>query len=432
MKAMKLIATLATTSLLFLGLPAMSQAAGPVAGGTCTAIGKSAVISKKTYVCTLSGKKKLWKLKSVTSAAPSNSGLSTTSFEKCRLPVADGRGDVAIGLPRIVYRGKNTGTVNVTVIFVDFPDARATMTPEQAFAKVNPRATEIFKQVSYGLLDYKMSPKLKWFTVGKKSTDYSYRSFDGQHAYFEEAIKLADATTDFSKTDSTVVISNPDQKGLENGPAVSYFPDSGVVADGRNLYNGATSGHDINNWGAIWLNHEISHSFGLVDLYSARGNTYETQFEFTGEFSYMGLSHEDSQAPELFAWERLVMGWLKENQFYCQPAGLGTYKITPVETVGGVKAVVIPTGDTTALVVESRRALGLDSKLKKEGLVVYRVNSKNQSGFAPIQVISNYKLLEDPRYLKAPLAVGESVTVDGFTFKHSAASDGSNTVIVSK
>jgi hypothetical protein len=126
------------------------------------------------------------------------------------------------------------------------------------------------------------------------------------------------------------------------------------------------------------------------------------------------------------------MGWLKENQFYCQPAGLGTYKITPVETVGGVKAVVIPTGDTTALVVESRRALGLDSKLKKEGLVVYRVNSKNQSGFAPIQVISNYKLLEDPRYLKAPLAVGESVTVDGFTFKHSAASDGSNTVIVSK
>lgn len=429
MRAKKLLAIFTALALLLVAVPA-AQAANS-AGGACTSVGKSTVIAKKTYVCKAIGKKKIWKLKPapVVSASP---GVSTTSFAECRLPVADGRGDVAIGLPRISARGKNTGTVNVTVIFVDFPDAKATMSPADAFARVNPRATEIFKQVSYGQLFYKMTPNLKWFTMSKKSTEYSFRSFEGQHAYFEEAIKLADPSTDFSNTDSTVVISNPDQTGLQNGPAISYFPQDGVVADGRLLYNGATSGHDINNWGAIWLNHEISHSFGLVDLYSAKGNTYETQFEFTGEFSYMGLSHEESQAPELFAWERLVMGWLKENQFFCQPNGVGTYEITPVESTGGVKAVVIPTGATTALVVESRRALGLDSKLKKEGLVVYRVNSKNQSGFAPIQVISNYKLMEDPRYLRAPLAVGESVTVDGYTFKHTATSSATDQVQISK
>ena len=429
MRAKKFLAVFTAFALLFVSVSAAQAANSP--GGTCPTIGKPTVIAKKTYVCSASGKKKIWKLKPAP-VASANPVLSTTSFADCRLPVADGRGDVAIGLPRIAFRGKNIGTVNVTVIFVDFPDAKATMTPAEAFARINPRATEIFKQVSYGQLDYKMTPNLKWFTMSKKSTEYSYRSFEGQHAYFEEAIKLADSTTDFSKTDSTVVISNPDQTALENGPAVSYFPDWGIVADGNNLHNGATSGHDINNWGAIWLNHEISHSFGLVDLYSAKGNSYETQFEFTGEFSYMGLSHEDSQAPELFAWERLVMGWLKENQFYCKPNGVGTYEISPVESAGGVKAVVIPTGPTTALVVESRRALGLDSKLRKEGLVVYRVNSKNQSGFAPIQVISNYKLMEDPRYLRAPLAVGESVTVDGYTFKHTSASASTDQLVVSK
>jgi M6 family metalloprotease-like protein len=428
----KLAASLIALAIAFSALQGGAGLAASVAGTKCTAIGKTLVSGGKTYVCKAVGRNKSWALKSVTAAPTPSPSVVTGSFAACRLPVADNRGDVALGIPRIAARGKDTGDVHSTVIFVDFPDAKATMTPDAAFAKINPRATQIFSEVSYGKLNYILEPNLHWFTMSKPSTAYSYASFDGQHSFAAEALALADPTTDFSKSDSFVIITNPDQRALPNGPAVSYSADFGFHLDGNNLHNGATSGADINYWGAIWLNHEISHSFGAVDLYSATGNTYETQFQYTGEFSYMGLSDERSQAPGLLAWERYVLGWLDESQLVCSPNGVGNYSLTPIETAGGIKAVVIPTGRTTALVVEDRRALGLDSKLAKPGLLVYRVDTSKTSGYGPVQVISNATLAADPRYLKAPLAVGESVTVDGFTFKHTATASGSDALAVTR
>lgn len=430
MKPLRTLAVALAISLGLLGMQASSvQAAGVTVGSKCTVLNKTTISAGKTYVCLASGKSKVWKLK-IVAKPPVVPEQSAAAFASCVLPVADSRGDVAIGLPRIANRGKDTGTVNTTVIFVDFPDARATMTPQQAFAKVSPRSSEIFSEVSYGKLNYKFNPNFKWLTTSKPSTSYSFASFMGQHDYVAEAIALADPITDFSAADSFLVLSNPDQKALLNGPAVSYSPDWGFRVDGNNLYNGATSGADLNYWGAIWLNHEISHSFGLVDDYAADGNTYETQFKYTGEFSYMGLSDERSSAPGLFAWERFVLGWLDQTQLFCAPSASGNFTITPVETAGGLKAIVVPTSRTSVLVVESRRAIGLDSKLAKPGLLVYRVDTSKTSGWGPIQVISNKELMADPRYLSAPLSVGESVTVDGYTFKHTSTAAATDVLTV--
>lgn len=419
-------AAFAAAIMLFAVVTPSVQAATVKAGASCTTVGKATKVGTKTYVCTKVGKAKVWKLKATPVAKP-----TPASFDKCMLPVADGRGDVALGLPRIAARSKTVGDVHATVVFVDFPDMTSRPTPEAALSLVVPRATEIFKELSYGRLNYLIEPNLKWHMMTKPSTAYSYATFRSHHDFVKEVISIADPTTDFSKTNSLVVITNPFQRALSFGPAMTFPSSEGFVVDGNLINNGTTSGSDINYWGPAWLNHEIGHSFGLADLYAYGASSNET-FKYTGEFSLMGLSDERSQAPGLLAWERFVLGWLDQSQLICAPSGVGTYNISPVATAGGTKAVVIPTGATTALIVESRKAIGLDSKLSKPGLLVYRVNTSIQSGRGVVQVISKTTLADDPRYFKAPLAVGESLTVDGFTFTNKSTSPTVDVLVVTR
>jgi hypothetical protein len=219
-----------------------------------------------------------------------------------------------------------------------------------------------------------------------------------------------------------------------SGPAFSAIRGSGLTLDGHYISNGATSAYDLNSWKSIWLNHEISHSMGLVDLYAAtqedQSNRYDG-FRYTGEFSYMGYSSFDSNSPSLLAFERWNLGWISDDQVKCLSTQTTTQTITPVESTGGLKAVIVPISRTKALVVESRRALGIDGAMKKSGALVYLVDSSIQSGMGPVKVFpSNVKT--DPRYLEAPRANGESVTVEGITVKVTASDANGDTIEVTR
>lgn len=338
----------------------------------------------------------------------------------CKLPIADGRGDVAIGgWPRAAERLRATGEVVATVIMVDFPDAPATMSPEDAFAKVAP-SDGIFDEMSYGRLDYRLEPVMTWYRMSQPSTAYAplTSSFDHHRAYIAEAVALADADVDFSSTESLIVLANPDAEGLgEAGPAFTPISaDEGIAVDGTVLMNGATSAHDLNHWGAIWLNHEVTHTLGLPDLYAFEGGE---GLPYTGEFGYMGLSSLDSNAPGLLAWERWVLGWIDDEQVTCLPAPLTSMAravVSPIGTAGGPKAVVVAIGPTRALVAEARTATGLDAGIRKEGVLVYTVDSSVESGFGPVRVFPADPV--DPTvgyttFFEAPRAVGESVEVNG-------------------
>ena len=63
--------------------------------------------------------------------------------------------------------------------------------------------------------------------------------------------------------------------------------------------------------------------------------------------------------------------------------------LTPIELTGGLKAVFIPTGSNSSIVVESRRAIGYDSALTKTGALVYTVDTSVPTGNGPIRVYPN-------------------------------------------
>lgn len=64
---------------------------------------------------------------------------------------------------------------------------------------INPKSTEIFSEMSYGHTTYKVDPALKWCRMGQPSAAYTFKTFDGQKSYMQEAAKLASRDVDFSK-----------------------------------------------------------------------------------------------------------------------------------------------------------------------------------------------------------------------------------------
>ena len=452
------ISLIVTSSLWFLP----SLAANIKSGSACTKLGQVQISNSYKFTCIKSGKKLIWgpgvlvKSPSPTpsptptltlsptplptptpsptptltpQATPSPSPVPTPTtsttpepllpINQCKLKILDGRGDVAIGgFPRIADRLKSTGKVVTKVIFVDFADQPASMTPQEAFSRIS-QSADLFTELSYGRMQFTLEPTYKWYHM--KGTAKSYaplnQSFLHHRSYISEALAMADPDIDFSSADAILVVSNPDAKDIgTSGPAFASINGNGFLLDGRYIANGATSAYDLNYWKYIWLNHEFGHTLGLVDLYAFNPEDSTNPYDyhrFVGEFSLMGLSSLDANSPGYLAWERWLLGWIDDSQIYCMTEQTTSQLLSPVERSGGTKAVIVPISASKVVVVESRRAEGVDKNLKKAGALVYVVDSTIQSGYGPVRVFPADK--SDPRRLQSPRAEGESVTVEGIT-----------------
>ncbi len=314
------------------------------------------------------------------------------------------------------------GVLNMMVLFVDFDDVPATKLVDSIFAIINPIVPNFFEEISYGRMELNLNPHMEWLRLSKPSAHYGAGIYKGQSHldFIQEAVDLANDKVDFSETHTVLVISNPEAKAIALGPTFkSRDPDYHIKADGASISTGITSGYDLNYWGGIWLAHEMGHTFGLPDLYHF-GN--EKWNKYVGTMGLMGVC--DAKAPGYFAFERWVLGWIDDDQIYCHESGEVTVEIEAIEKTGGTKAVVVSIDSTTALVVESRRKLGFDKHMPKEGALVYVVNTALPGGSGPIQIkpgVDNGKMMEDAPMLEGDIYSYENVLIS--VLKSNADSD---------
>jgi len=358
-----------------------------------------------------------------------NQAIAVDDYAACRLPDMHIRRDVGLGFPRIPFRLKTTGEVRFTVLFVDFSDAPASRTPQDVMAIISPQAEQFFKAVSYGKLNLALMPNYKWIRMNKASSDYhmsrNTNSFDAHRAYIQEAVYLAGTSIDYAKTDAILVLANPAVKVIDFGPGFSPSPGYGVTAGGREIDNGATSGSDLTNWGWPWFNHEIGHTMSLIDLAGPLpGN--QLWYTYTGDFSVMG--NPSGSAPEYFGWERWQLGWLDDDQVICAGKATTRTQLSPIERVGGTKMLIVPTGTTTAVVIESRHAEGYDHAIPKSGPLVYTIDTRLSSHDGAIRVFPVSDT--DSHHLQSPLALGETLHIDKVSITYVSGDAGGDTVEV--
>jgi M6 family metalloprotease-like protein len=321
--------------------------------------------------------------------------LQAVAAAACRAPCppvlqANGNTYLGEGGPGIDFtvHPKPVGTIHATMLFVDFSDAPHDTSPDAYWNQLRSGADYLHEE-SYGRLTLSITPVLQWFRMSKPSSAYGFGpgfTLALHTAYVREAVALADPTVDFSGSTYVYVVAARNS-AIPNSPAWLSSATDRVTADGATLGNGATFGNDMWVWGGGVLAHETGHTFGLPDLYAFNPapGPYENDFPYVGGWSLMSWI---TPLGESFAWEKERLGWLDAKQLSCVRTGSATKTITPLETVGGLKAVVVRTGSSTADVVEVRQQIGGDAGLCDHGVLVYKVDGTIASGNGPIQLLT--------------------------------------------
>ncbi len=349
----------------------------------------------------------------------------------CRLPNQVDADRLSVGFPISPERIPASGNVNVAVLFVDFQEAPArqggTATDDEQtlihgmFVNLVSAAEKYLEAMSYGTLDFTFRPLYRWLRMPHSlsalyaDSDSNLGNAISSFMLIDDAISLADPEFDFEDIDSVVVIATPRADSIQRGTAL-LSPDWDFYADDQTIGNATSLGSGPRAWSTIA--HELGHNLGLPDLYDrhvkldSEGHLSDDKARFVGVFGLMGGGvNEKLTHPEVFAWSRWQLGWLRDTQVTCVTSFPTSVQLTPLAIPGGIKAVVVPLTETTALVVESRRKLGYDLRLSKEGALVYKVDTSVRTGEGPIVVGSTSK----PPDASALLGPGEVWNSDGYS-----------------
>ncbi len=285
------------------------------------------------------------------------------------------------------------GQVDMTMLFVDFPDAPAGSESAQAlFDKTVPPAIPFFQAMSDGRFDLQVHPAAVWLRMPHPSTSYGFPDLSAeQHlAFFRDAISVADPFVNFAGQEVVDVI--PTQSAtaintsvtIDAGPVSSYF-----VADGAKVRYGSTFDSALKDgdsapyaYAPLVFEHETGHVLGLPDLYATD--------DLPDSYRYMGVwdpMSDTYRGTGFNAWHRGKLGWLDPSQVKCvsKPKKVTT-SLTPLDLAGGRKLLAIKYSPTKVITVEVRRPVGTDAGLCGQGVLISRVDSTKESGNGPIVV----------------------------------------------
>ncbi|KRB75335.1 peptidase M6 [Kitasatospora sp. Root187] len=308
------------------------------------------------------------------------------SSAACALPGRTGWTDEGHDTDRTQFQ-QAVGTKRVLMLHVDFPDAPATGEFADYYHQLAP-AADWLKEASYGRTRLEITPLNQWLHMPQDSTSYGFDrgiTFEQHELYVRQAVEAAAPYTDLARYDMVYVVPTRSASAISFSPTYLYDPAAaGIVVGGKRLKWAVTFGQDMYRWGPKVAAHETGHTFGLPDLYAFTGADYH---RYVGGWDLMGLI--SGPAPQQLGWERWKLGWIDDHQVACLPtAGSRTVRLHAVERPSGTKIAVIRTGETTAYVAESRRAVGGDAGACSTGVLIYKVDTSVQTGYGPVQVVN--------------------------------------------
>jgi M6 family metalloprotease-like protein len=329
----------------------------------------------------------------VATVSPTLAARPKDNLSECRLPATTGWHDEGHETDFDVFL-RPKGRLRALMLFVDFPNAPASAAPpgwqttDPYYDWLAPAAGWL-RTTSYGKVRLRVTPMDTWYRMSRPDFAYGMDrgiTFDEHVEYIAEAVALADDDVDFSRFEIVYIVTPKNATAISNSPGFIDASDERILADGVAVTHGATFGQNIWEWGAFGyrvLAHETGHVFSLPDLYAFEGG--ETH-RYVGGWNLMGTL--DGPAPDLFAWEKWKLGWLTDAQVECVgDPGTRRIRLTAVERRGGTKLVVVPTGPSSAYVIETRRAIGNDADACSTGVLIYHVDSTVPTGFGPVRVV---------------------------------------------
>ena len=322
------------------------------------------------------------------SASAAHISSPRAASSDCKLP-ANNNVYLSSGFGYELNCAPSTGSLNAFMIFVDFPDQGATDTPQDLYSVFLPGAAEWYASSSYGKLSLNVSADTsRFYRMPATAASYGWQrglTSEAHQKYIQDAL---DAYIRVAGQQALPTVDVLYVVPTANATAISFSPTyMGDVAtrSGRAVAKKCvTFGHDAYaTWHYKVLNHETGHTMCLPDMYPLPSGPTGL---YIGGWDMMGYINGPS--PDYFAWNKWRLGWLSDEQIDCvTAAGSTTHTLSPLETTGGIKAVVVKHNSTAALVAEVRSAHGVDSATCAAGVLLYSVSTVTETGLGPIRVL---------------------------------------------
>ena len=389
------------------------------------------------------------------------------------------------GFPLPNWAVPSIGTIRVAVLFVDFPDAQAEHSTHGEAELGLPYMEQYLETSSYRKLDIEPVPLHRWLRAEHNYAHYLQVSALGGlrvgSGIDQEAVRLADPHFDFTDIDAVMVVMPSSHFGGGTGTAEQVTTEEGNIRATTRVNNGPLSEPgEPKQWGSTGA-HELAHNLGLADLYpynvdpfqaprSSRSRTWVyAKFGLMGLRIFFPASQNDPrlsyrvlfpngqretgytqhlEALEMLAWSRWQLGWLSPAQTHCisELETETTLTISPAGSPSNEKVMIaIPTSDTEAIVVESRRRIGYDTgrdhqwpdgakttfpALAEEGVLVYTVNAALASGQLQMRIAGETGNGEVAAY--PLLTQGQSITISGYTITVHTSTYYTDTITITK
>lgn len=280
------------------------------------------------------------------------------------------------------------GHKKATMIMVDFSDIPAKSPARERSSFFSDYGKRYLDKSSYGKYKLDLAPTRSWVRMPSAWSSYDIRrgiKAEVMRVYVQDAIDAASAQgTDFSDTDFVYVVADDN---VPAQPTVSQANTFDTLRAGTREIRGAALVFGRRADSATWQRgnfvHEANHLYGLPDLYNSENGA---SVEFAGGWDTMSMAG----ISDLMGWHKWKFGWLSSRQVECvSEPGTSTHSLKPIGSPDGANIVAVKTGPSSVIVAEARTKTGLDAKICGEGVLLYTVNSRIETGRGPVRVVDS-------------------------------------------
>lgn len=349
------------------------------------------------------------------SAAPAKA--TDQEINVCKLENRNGDSFVNIGWPRNSKNMKSLGVVNILVVGIDFMNAleKGNITDMTAGFDLK-KVEDFYFKSSYGNLSLKFElvPEILHLPISDTGVE--------ERTITRNAVSLLPKKYELAKYDAIVGIttasSSYSSRSASAGQAFSN-------ADGQISNSAVLAGvkPGVASW-TPWkvMAHEIGHLFGLMDLWDP-SDSLAWQGLSAAPFDLMSTGAGWDYAPDFFAWEKWLLGWISDTDVQCISAVSVDFE-TPIGKLSdksGIRLVVI-NYQGNLFAVENRVKSEIDVALDKSGLLVYRVDLSKRNFQLPISLVpsdeakltlKSNQVMDWQRNKLAPMADLETLDLGG-------------------
>ncbi len=282
-----------------------------------------------------------------------------------------------------------TGTVKWALIPLDFPDLPGEAGFRSRVDNQMKMASDWFETASEGKFNVEWVVADNWVRLPKPTSEYKIDRSENLERMpnavklWNDAMSASDKVFDFTGIQTVNFILPKDQHIVQE--SLQGFPWQPEVKSVK-TNEGSVSSFSIpgrffdsanRQYWSYWV-HEFGHAMALPHIGSSREPN-----------QYMGLdimSNQDGESKELSGWMRFVAGWLSDEKVYCKNLNQlkpTTVTLNPLSQSGnGIKMIVIPTSQTKAVIIESRRENKFTCKMpsKRNGVLVYTYDATLSHG----------------------------------------------------